>query len=285
MIEGMWETRYVDEFDPFCNTKVTFLSNGTGWFYLQSKNDSYTISFNWLRNENGNINITGEEILNINGDKRGSSELLLTNVSYDITKSTQNRIERITFASPLINGKSVFGLDTRMVPSIKEEMNEQELITEYIKFLHWHTPYHYVEQAFKKLLLVDEKYMFMLVQPISKPYWDNAALLLSKFENTNLESVIPGLIEWMEDMNWPGARTAAKLLVNLGDPVIKHLKRYLLGSDDQTVIWILNFIIDEWPTGLDIKVKEELQELTRRVNSYDDVNFEAESILKKHQLI
>lgn len=51
------------------------------------------------------------------------------------------------------------------------------------------------------------------------------------------------------------------------------------------VIWILNFITDEWPTGLVIKVKEELQELIRRVNSYDDVNLEAEGILKKHQLI
>ncbi|MGD8189417.1 DUF5071 domain-containing protein [Brevibacillus ginsengisoli] len=46
-------------------------------------------------------------------------------------------------------------------------------------------------------------------------------------------------------MNWPGAMTIAKRLVQLGDPVSKHLKEYVLGKDEHWVYWLLYFIVDE----------------------------------------
>lgn len=46
--------------------------------------------------------------------------------------------------------------------------------------------------------------------------------------------VIPHLLEWIQDPNWPISRHVSGFLASIGDPVIPAIKEVLRGSDD---IW------------------------------------------------
>lgn len=55
----------------------------------------------------------------------------------------------------------------------------------------------------------------LLLQPMGKMYWDNAALVLSRMSHDRLAPVMDGLFEWIADMDWPGADTVFELLESL----------------------------------------------------------------------
>lgn len=93
---------------------------------------------------------------------------------------------------------------------------------------------------------MDNQHLSLLLQPLDKAYWDNAALVLSRIAYSRLEPIIPGLIEWMYDLNWPGALKVAELLCNIGTPVIPHLKDYLMDNDEQFISWLLTEIVEKW---------------------------------------
>lgn len=46
----------------------------------------------------------------------------------------------------------------------------------------------------------------VFLQPkIGKGVWDNCALILSQKSDKELEPLVPDMLEWIADMNWPGA--------------------------------------------------------------------------------
>lgn len=58
-------------------------------------------------------------------------------------------------------------------------------------------------------LLKKEKDLSIFMQPIGentgKKVWDNCALILCSKTDEELIPFISGLLEWLQDMNWPGA--------------------------------------------------------------------------------
>ena len=56
----------------------------------------------------------------------------------------------------------------------------------------------------------------LLIQDrIDKDYWENAAIVLSKLGSPRIDCIIPSLLEWVEDLNWPGALIITGLLYSL----------------------------------------------------------------------
>lgn len=79
----------------------------------------------------------------------------------------------------------------------------------------------------------------ILIQPLGKDCWENAALILSKIGTPRVNTNIPELIEWLKDMNWPGAVTVLQLLSTVDDEVLKPHIRHSLESAllDDDIIW------------------------------------------------
>lgn len=73
--------------------------------------------------------------------------------------------------------------------------------------LSWDEPIEVQKKAIK--LLQKEKDLSIFLQPISenisKEIWDNCALILCSKTNGELIPYISDLLEWLQDMNWPGA--------------------------------------------------------------------------------
>src|SRR3982750_1262013 len=62
-----------------------------------------------------------------------------------------------------------------------------------------------------------------------------------------VEPILPDLLEWVQDMNWPVAQPLASFLATLGKTLIPHVTK-LFESDD--VIWkayIVSNIVNESP--------------------------------------
>src|SRR5690348_13441096 len=64
--------------------------------------------------------------------------------------------------------------------------------------------------------------------------------------------VLPGLFEWVQDMNWPVAGEVASFLSSLGGAVQPQVKTVLEGDDGMWKYWVLSAIIAPMP-------REELQ--------------------------
>jgi len=55
--------------------------------------------------------------------------------------------------------------------------------------------------------------------------------------------ILPELLEWMQDMNWPVARVIAPLLIKIGEPVVPLILEVLKGEDAIWKYWILSSIV------------------------------------------
>lgn len=51
-----------------------------------------------------------------------------------------------------------------------------------------------------------------------------------------VEPVLPQLLEWLQDYNWPVARVLAPFVASIGEPLVPHL-RPILDDEGQDAIW------------------------------------------------
>ncbi len=67
------------------------------------------------------------------------------------------------------------------------------------------------------------KYLSVLIQPIeSKSIWENCAKVLADKSDAELCPYLPNLLEWLQDLNWPGAQLIYDRLTELSKKDIKN---------------------------------------------------------------
>lgn len=81
-------------------------------------------------------------------------------------------------------------------------------IDEIMGMLDWNNPPEVQETG--RVLSQEIKCINVFLQPLHKEYgknvWGNCAQILSDRTDMELYPYIPRLLEWVEDMNWPGAQ-------------------------------------------------------------------------------
>ncbi|OME98302.1 hypothetical protein BK124_13840 [Paenibacillus amylolyticus] len=70
---------------------------------------------------------------------------------------------------------------------------------------------------------------------------------LSKFSDVELKVIIPELMEWLQDGNWPISKPVEDILLRLGEDLIPHIKDVLQTQDPQWEYFILVGLIDRLP--------------------------------------
>ncbi|MGG4399674.1 DUF5071 domain-containing protein [Paenibacillus amylolyticus] len=70
---------------------------------------------------------------------------------------------------------------------------------------------------------------------------------LNQFSNEELKVIIPELMEWLQDGNWPISKPVEDLLLRLGKDLIPHIKDVLQTQDPQWEYFILVGLIDRLP--------------------------------------
>lgn len=141
-------------------------------------------------------------------------------------------------------------------------MNVDE-INSLVNDIHWGSPDHVRQAAMSRLALIDEEHIPMLIMPREKAYWDSAARVLKDIGYPRVKEVLPQLLVWLQDLNWPGSKETAEFLLNIGSPIIPHVHEVLRGSDTEWQYWVLECLVNSWPTNMVSEIQDELLVLAR----------------------
>lgn len=79
-------------------------------------------------------------------------------------------------------------------------------ITSIMKLIHWDNDKHVQEKGRNLAREVGDLSVFLQDNAYGgKAVWGNCALILAENSDNRLEPYLPSLLEWIQDLNWPGA--------------------------------------------------------------------------------
>ncbi|WP_088071950.1 DUF5071 domain-containing protein [Gottfriedia luciferensis] len=84
---------------------------------------------------------------------------------------------------------------------------------------------------------------------------------LKQLNKSDLIPVLPNLLEWIQDMNWPIAKETAKLLLNFPSEIVPYIKIVLQSDDYIWKYWCLSELVKKLPIDSKILFKDELEKL------------------------
>lgn len=95
--------------------------------------------------------------------------------------------------------------------------------------------------------------------------------------------IIPRLLEWMQDLNWPVALELRPFLASIGAPLAPDVRRILETDDETWKLWILGTIVAE-SAELTALLRPELERLAAHPTPderFEDLDKLARQILDK----
>lgn len=117
----------------------------------------------------------------------------------------------------------------------------------------------------------------------SKEEWPALVSELIRQAQAGNKDSIPKILEWLQDVNWPGADLAMGYLNALGDDVVPYVADVLDGTDEVWQYWILHCMVKQWPLSRIQMIYDKLVMLSN-VNDYEHVNLAAIEVLISHRL-
>lgn len=87
---------------------------------------------------------------------------------------------------------------------------------------------------------------------------------LKKMDRTERLPLLPGLMEWIQDMNWPIANEVAELLLTFPNDMVPLIKEVLATHDDVWKYWCLEILIKGLPEVVRLDLKSELIRIVER---------------------
>ena len=106
-------------------------------------------------------------------------------------------------------------------------------ITEIIDLLDWHMPSEIQSKGISLARNVETITPF--IQPLTpkhnKNVWENCAIIIAEKNDENLKPHLVKLLEWLKDMNWPGAFC-----------ILSRLQKY---SDNSSIDNAINICIEK----------------------------------------
>ena len=102
-----------------------------------------------------------------------------------------------------------------------EGTNKLIRIDEILDMLDWNNSQEIQAKGVSLGSKVDDLSVFL--QPVSEKHkknvWDNCALILDGKSDEELAPYLPQLLEWLQDLNWPGTFTIIRTLKEVFGPV------------------------------------------------------------------
>lgn len=108
--------------------------------------------------------------------------------------------------------------------------------------------------------------------------------VLKYMDKDDLIKLIPKLIEWLQEINWPIAMDVSKLLLTVPVETIPFIRNVLAGGDNIWKEWCLRYIVKDLPTELRENLKEDLERIAYRPTKgeeLEEVHITAQEIFKE----
>lgn len=85
----------------------------------------------------------------------------------------------------------------------------------------------------------------------------------------SLNEVLPDMLEWLQDANWPVARPTASVLANAGTEIAPYINDILAGKDSIWKYWLIELLVQELSSDVLSELRHELQRLARQPTRND----------------
>jgi hypothetical protein len=89
---------------------------------------------------------------------------------------------------------------------------------------------------------------------------------VNKIKNSDKKDIIPllpGLLEWIQDMNWPIAPEIAEILLTFPKEIVPRISNVLSTDDDIWKFWCLEYLVKKFSTEDKELLKTDLIRLSR----------------------
>jgi hypothetical protein len=136
-------------------------------------------------------------------------------------------------------------------------------INRLIDDISWGVPDNVRQAAMHRLVSIDDDQISMLILPREKSYWESAAKVLKNIGYPRVRQVLPEILEWLQDLNWPGATEVAEFLLTIGRPLVPYVR--------------------DWPRDLVAEIQNELLVVARRWD-IEGINIKEIKLLAIHKI-
>lgn len=113
--------------------------------------------------------------------------------------------------------------------------------------------------------------------PIDKHDSSSAILHLAILSPPELEPLIPDLITWLQDENWPIFSSVRDLLLRYPEIVVEPVRTVLRGDDEQWLKNCLEHLVMGMPKECQLRLKAETERVATNPTD-DERDWEAEKI-------
>nr|WP_285851259.1 DUF5071 domain-containing protein [Sporosarcina aquimarina] len=94
-------------------------------------------------------------------------------------------------------------------------------------------------------------------------YDDGRVEMIKKMDRDEILPLLPGLLEWIQDINWPVAPSVVKILLTFPEEIVPHVQDVLASDDDNWKWFILHFLVVELPVESKVQFEEYLTRVTK----------------------
>ena len=116
-------------------------------------------------------------------------------------------------------------------------------ISDILKMLHWSNTVTVQEYGIK--CAETETDLSLFLQPTEdKGIWDNCARVLAKHSDIELSPYLHKLLEWCQDMNWPGAEIIYDRLLQMENTVYSNAlsESIAIAENKKDNVWLTNLL-------------------------------------------
>jgi hypothetical protein len=107
---------------------------------------------------------------------------------------------------------------------------------------------------------------------------------LNGLSREEIISLLPKLLEWIQDMNWVIAPKIAELLLDFPNEITPHIRKVFITEDDIWKFWCLEVLVKYLPADSIKVLKNDLIRLAERPSEgeiLEEVDVKAKEILKQ----
>lgn len=138
----------------------------------------------------------------------------------------------------------------------------------YIKKLNWDIS----EKEFdsiKNVILKDKNFDYskLILPNDDKSLWDNCARIIVNMNDDDFIKLLPEILEWLKDLNWPGAKIIFEKIESFSTDIIEKSVLYVLDKarKERDFVWI-EFIL--WLNNVKTKnIVKKVIEITKELKT------------------
>lgn len=85
----------------------------------------------------------------------------------------------------------------------------------------------------------------LMMQNLQKTQWENAAEVLKNVEISKVVPFVPELLEWLKDINWPGAQKVFEIILKVhAQELLPHLDVAIAKAREETdKVWQATLVL------------------------------------------